>query len=137
MDIRRLVSDLMDTLWNKKDLDAIQRVFHDEVVIHSPLGNYYGPEAMERIVKVWLDAFPDMQYTSIDLVSEGDKVVAQWEARATHRGELRGVHASGRVVTYPGVSVFQVRDGKVVEYWAYVDTQMVLDQLSDAPLIDS
>ena len=137
MDNRQLISDLTETLWNAKNLDVIHRVFHDEVVIHSPLGNYYGPEAMERIVRVWLDAFPDMQYTNLDIVCEGDKVVAQWEAQATHRGELRGVNPSGRVVTYPGITVFQLRDGKVVEYWAYVDTQMVLDQLSDAPLIES
>ena len=131
MDNRELITELTETIWNEKDVGVIHRVFHDEVVIHSPLGNYYGPEAMERIVRVWLDAFPDMVYTTTDMVCEGNKVVAQWEAQATHRGELRGVNPSGRVVTYPGVTVFQICDEKVVEYWAYVDTQMVLDQLSD------
>jgi predicted ester cyclase len=131
MDNRQLISEFMNTLWNGKDLEVIHRIYDDEVVIHSPLGNYYGPEAMERIARVWIDAFPDMQFLALDTVSEGDKVVVQWETKATHRGELRGIHPSGRIVTYPGISVFQLRDGIVVKYWAYVDTQMVLDQLSD------
>lgn len=126
---KALVERYAEELWNKKQVGIIREVMHPDVVIHSPFGDYFGHDSMETIVQVWLTAFPDMQYIPLGLTHEGDRVAAQWEAKATHRGDLQDVQASGHTVVYPGCTIYRIENGLIAEYWAYVDTQMVLDQL--------
>jgi predicted ester cyclase len=39
-----------------------------------------------------------------DLIAEGDKVVARWRSRATHRGDYMGIPPTGREVEVTGIT---------------------------------
>jgi len=41
--------------------------------------------------------------------------VERFTASGTHRGEFMGVKATGNTLTLPGINIFRVRDGKIVE----------------------
>jgi predicted ester cyclase len=55
--------------------------------------------------------------------------MTRWTARGTHRGELQGIPATGKVVRMTGSDIDRIVDGKTVECWAQVDELSLLQQL--------
>jgi predicted ester cyclase len=70
------------------------------------------------IHQTFLAAFPDGHVTTEDLIAEGDKVVECFSFRGTNTNSLMGVRATGKNVTFSGISVFRVANDKIVEHWA-------------------
>ena len=58
-------------------------------------------------------AFPDLRYTIDDLVVEGDHVAVCWTATGTQAGEYGTAAATGKPVTWTGMSLFELKDGKI------------------------
>lgn len=48
-------------------------------------------------------------------------MVNRYTGRGTHRGEFLGVAPTGREVTISGVTIFRLREGRLVEGWDYYD----------------
>lgn len=63
------------------------------------------------------------------LFTKGDLVVEQFTASGTQRGEIFGAPASGRTVSLPGINIWRVRDGRIVERWGRLDDLGLLRQL--------
>lgn len=57
-------------------------------------------------------AFPDPHVTIEDQIAEQDRVVTRVTFRGTHPGEFSGVAATGRVVTYSGIAIDRIANGK-------------------------
>jgi predicted ester cyclase len=69
-----------------------------------------------------LAAFPGLQFTVDEQLSAGDGgdvVVTRFTARGTHRGDLLGIAPTGKSVTFQGIIVDRLRDGKIVDSWHY------------------
>jgi predicted ester cyclase len=80
--------------------------------------------------------FPDWHTDLHLLVAEGDIVVEQFTATGTHTGApIMGVGPSGQTVTLPGINIFRLRDGRIVERWGRLDDLGFRRQLglSDQP----
>jgi steroid delta-isomerase-like uncharacterized protein len=116
-------------IWDDKDLNAIQELLHPEVIIHSLLGDFVGQDAMRKIVEAWLTGFPDLSVVNKATICQDDRVVIQWKANGTHQGIFKNVPATGQSISYEGVSIYKICDRKIVEYWAYVDMQHLMNQL--------
>jgi steroid delta-isomerase-like uncharacterized protein len=93
-----------------------------------------GLENFKAFVRQLAVAFPDLQVSVEDLVAEGDRVVARVNVSGTHQGEFMGrVPATGRRVSFGGVDVFEIQDGKIRSRWNYRDILGLLQQLGAAP----
>lgn len=126
---RAVVEKYAHQLWNEKNLHAIDEFLAEDVIIHSPLGGFKGKSSMREIVNKWLTAFPDLSMENKGVLSDGDDVALHWAAKGTHKGEFRGKKPTGKKVAYSGVTIYRVKDGKIKEYWAYIDMQHLADQL--------
>lgn len=40
------------------------------------------------------------------------------------------IESSGKLVSYSGVTVYRIKNSQIVEYWAYLDMQHLLSQIS-------
>ncbi len=60
--------------------------------------------------------YPDLTLTIEQQIAEGDWVVSCITARGTHRGEWMGIKPTGKVLTYTGVNVDRIVDGRIVEH---------------------
>jgi len=60
-------------------------------------------------------AFPDLHNTIEEMIAEGDKVVFRWTMRGTHRGEYEGVAPTGKPITFTGITIVRLANGKIVE----------------------
>ena len=75
-----------------------------------------GPAAMKATAALMHGALADCRCDIDDLIADDDRVAVRC-TRARHVGELFGATASGRTVTFTGIEVIRLLDGKVVEYW--------------------
>ncbi len=102
-------------VWNDKQISAVDRFVHQDAVIHSLLGDYHGTKAMEEVVRAWLKGFPDLRVDNDIIIGEEDLVSIQWRAKGTHQGEFKGIKPTGKPVAYSGVTVYRIKDGKIIE----------------------
>ena len=68
-------------------------------------------------------AFPDWHNQIDELIAEGDKVVARTTYSGTHEGRLFDVEPTGNRVTYVGVAIFRLSDGRIEDGWVVGDMQ--------------
>jgi steroid delta-isomerase-like uncharacterized protein len=107
-----------EEVWNHRRTDTIDELLTDESVSYSESGPLRGQrEFKERAHAVFLSAFPDLKITVEGMVAEGDEVVVRWSVRATHLGHSLGFPATGRAVSFRGMTWIRYRNGKMIEGW--------------------
>lgn len=126
---KEIAEEYANKIWNQKEISAIDRLVHKDVLIHSLLGDFRGAQVMKEVVQAWLKGFPDLSVKNELIISENDLVSIQWSAKGTHKGEFKGKKPTGKLVSYSGVTVYQIKNGQIVEYWAYLDMQHLLSQI--------
>ena len=129
--IRRFVEEGL----NKRNAALIDEVYSADYVGHDP--ERPAPRSIEDLkmgmVGLLGNVFPDAQYSIDGLFAEDDMVIWHWTFRATHQGELMGIPPTGKTISFSGVNLFRVSNGKVVEDWVYRDTVGMLRQLGAMP----
>lgn len=113
----------------QRNLDAIDEMFAEDAVDHSPIGDFDGREGSRRGFEALLDGFPDFTSTVDDVVAEGDTVALRLTERGTHDGEFVGIDPTGRTVEFRAMVFFRPEDGKVAERWTQLDRLGLLGQL--------
>lgn len=122
--IRRLVEEGM----NKHDLPLLTELY-SHCVYRSPAVGELRGEACKRFMESVLVAFPDVRQTIEDQLADGDKVVTRWSFTATHQGAFMGIAPTGKRVTFTGVCIDRIIDGKIMEEWEEWDALGLLRQL--------
>ncbi|KNZ30720.1 MAG: hypothetical protein AD742_21100 [Methylibium sp. NZG] len=74
-------------------------------------------------------AFPDWHEQLHDLVESGDTVVTRYTSTGTNTGPLDGRPPTGRTVCVDEISIYRVKDARVVEQWCLVDDLSFARQL--------
>ena len=120
---------------NARDLDLWSRHLSDDYVaehpgVSVPLDKTRSIAYHQRFVT----AFPDIRFEVLGVVSEGDRVLAQWTAGGTHSERLATVTGqtippTRRRATVSGAMLAEVRNGKAVRGWFYWDQLSLLAQL--------
>lgn len=127
--IRRYVDEV-----NRANFDALDELVIPDFVDHNPVpGQTPGLEGAKRAYVMVNNAFPDAYFDLQALIAEGDKVVGRGVMTGTHRGEFLGVAATGRSVTWTGMRIFTVKEGKVTEGWINLDLLSVMQQVGAFP----
>jgi steroid delta-isomerase-like uncharacterized protein len=88
-----------------------------------------GPESVKAHVRKMRTRFPDLTVTVDQMVAEGDWVVAKLTSRGTHLGPFAGLAPTGRAVTWTGVGMRRIEEGRIVEQWTKYDMVSLLRQL--------
>lgn len=127
--IKGVAEEYANKVWNDKEIGAIDKCVHEEVIIHSPLGDFHGIKALKDVVQAWWKGFPDLRVDNDVVISENDIVSILWTAKGTHQGDFKGRKPTGKTVSYSGVTIYRIRNSKIVEYWAYLDMQHLLGQI--------
>lgn len=110
---------------NQSDKSYVDEIYSPEVIVHNPnrpdITNF-------ESYKNWLSEFISWdQSTTINLsFAAGDKVVLNW----LWEGVMPDI---GRKLVQPGISIYRIADGKIVEVWYLADYLSVGMQMM-APL---
>jgi steroid delta-isomerase-like uncharacterized protein len=131
---KAIVRDFIDGLFTKGDLGAVDTYLAEDFINHDPpLGVSADREGMRAAGAMIRAACPDWHSDLHLLVAEDDLVVERFTASGTQRGELMGVAPTGRTVSLPGINIFRLRDGLIVEWWGRLDELGLLRQLGMMP----
>jgi steroid delta-isomerase-like uncharacterized protein len=93
-------------------------------------------ESFASFMGASLAAFPGLQFTVDEQLAAGeggDVVVTRFTARVTHQGDLLGIPPTGKSVTFQGIIVDRLRDGKIVERHEIADVLGLFQQLGVVP----
>jgi steroid delta-isomerase-like uncharacterized protein len=121
-----------EEVWNKRRTDTIDKLLTDESVSHSESGLLRGKQAFkERTHTVFLSAFPDLRMTVEATLAEGDEVVVRWVCTGTHEGDGLGFPATGRRVSFRGVTWIRFSGDKMVEGWDCWNQGGLIESLRD------
>lgn len=126
--VRRVVEKLVD----ERDFDMLEETHANDFVIHGGVGSdgpVTGREAYESAVRGVLEAFPDLSATIEDIVAEDDLVAYRFTFTGTHEGEFMGVAGSGTRVSWEGMSLARIEDGKFAELRGFPDNLDLMQQL--------
>jgi predicted ester cyclase len=127
--VKEIAESYAKRIWDEKDITAIDELLHKNCLIHSSLGDFHGGEFMENVVQVWLTAFPYLSVSNTFVISENDLVAIHWQAKGTHLGYFKGLKPTEKVISYSGITIYRVRENKIIEYWAYLDIQHIQNQM--------
>ncbi len=89
--------------------------------------------AGEKVIPVGIDGmkqhftavrttYPDLKMTVTRQYCDGDYVISEFIAEGTHEGEWLGMKPTGKKLTFLGVNVNKVIDGKITEHSGSMNT---------------
>ena len=131
MNNKELVQQYCKRLWEQRDLSAIDDYFAQDATIKSPFGVKHGSMTIREIADKWLTAFPDLSITWEEFIAEGNRVVSRWSAIGTHLGGFFDTKPTHKEISYSGITIYHLSDGKIAAYWALVDIHAILTQLEE------
>jgi C-1 hydroxylase len=120
--------------WNERDLDRF-----DDLMAESCQLTVGGatiscsPAATRAIAEHWLAGFPDYRFQLLDLIAEGDKVVARMPFSGTQTGPVLDLAVTGRSVQVSEIVIFRIAGGKIIEAWEEYDEFGMRRQLGVLP----
>jgi predicted ester cyclase len=76
--------------------------------------------------------YPDMKLTIENQISEGEWVVTTYSVTGTFKDEWFGMKPTGKPITFTGVNVDRIREGKIIEHGGAAN---LLDPLMKAGVI--
>src|SRR4051794_18193629 len=121
-----------EEVWNQRRTDSIDELLTDKSISHSESGPLRGSrEFKERGHAPFLSAFPDLWMTVEAVIGEGDDVVVRWSVTGTHSGDGLGFPATGRQVSFRGMTWIRFSGGKMVEGWDCWDRTGLIQSLRD------
>lgn len=133
---KKLLRIAVEEIWNKGNFQLLNDFISNDFVIHfsKPGDELQGAENIKQFYINLRDAFPDIKFTIVNQIAEDDKVVTHWSASGTHKGEFKGIPATGNKVNFTAIDIDRIVDGKAVECWTNVDELSLMQQLGVIPL---
>jgi steroid delta-isomerase-like uncharacterized protein len=116
------------------DINSAARFVWEDVVEQVPFpGQGPGLEGLKDVLRGMRSAFPDLDFSIEEQISERDKVASRFEWTGTHTGEFLGVPATGRKVRVWGIVIDRLEEGRIKETRIIMDTLGLMMQLGVFP----
>ena len=104
----------LEEVVGKRRLDLIPKFAAEDMLDHSqPIA---GRQGLVNHVENFHRTFPDVTIEVQRIIASDDEVVGVWRMKGTHSQPLFGVPATGRTLEFDIASIFQLRDGMLVDY---------------------
>jgi steroid delta-isomerase-like uncharacterized protein len=112
----------IEEVWNKGNLEIIPEVISTDFSMMDLSGvELKGPEGFSQMVTFWRSMFPDLRFTIVDMVAEGDKVAAHVTYTGTFTGPFGDIEPTGKQVNMMEATFYVFKDGKVIGQTIFLD----------------
>jgi predicted ester cyclase len=116
---KALVRRFVDGAINGRQIELVDELADGELAI-----------AAKRWIGPFTESFPDFEMKIVQLIAEGDSVVAHFRCTGTHLGEWQGIPPSGdRFRDVDEIYIFRIDNGELVAFTAVEDNLTRLRQL--------
>ena len=119
-----------ETAWRKRDAAALASDHAPNGVVVSPTGGVLeGRADIERIYRVWFTAFPDLVFSTEDLLIDDDRAALLGRVTGSHAGEFFGMAPTGRRIEVSCAFIFRFEDGLIAHERRILDFTGLLVQV--------
>jgi len=116
--------------WRAHDAAALTADHAQDGVVVSPTGGVLeGLSEIERIYRVWFTAFPDLVFTTEDLLVDEDRAALLCRITGSHAGEFFGMPPTGRRIEVSGCFIYRLQNGRIVHERRILDFTGLLVQV--------
>jgi steroid delta-isomerase-like uncharacterized protein len=122
-------------IWSTGNVDELNEIIAPDFQSHFIGGfEYIGLEGAKNSVLETKKAFPDWTENIVEIITQEDKVVTRYRSTGTHLDNWDGIEATGKKVVIEEISVYHLRNRKIIEQWGFWDEielkkQITLDAL--------
>ena len=117
---------------NRADASVFEEIVAADYVNHEGgdmLLESRGPKDWSDVQARLAASFPDIAWTVLRTVAEGDHVWVETRMSGTHEGPFFGIAPTGRPFAVRQVHMLRIDDGLIREHWAVRDDLGVLVQI--------
>ena len=120
---KALIERIYHRGYNDGDVSVFQECYGDDFVHHSKVVHDVSPggqgeaESMRR----FREAIPDVRFTVLHLLAEGDWVAARLLIAGTPVGDYGSLELAGGRFEQHALALFRVAGGRVAEEWMFAD----------------
>jgi predicted ester cyclase len=133
-DLKAMARRFNDEVMSQGKLEVIDELVADDFVDHQvPPGMTPDREGLRSMMAMFRGAFPDLKVETLAVALDRDELWVHSLATGTHQGELMGIPATGKTVSFAMMDRVRVRDGKAVEHWGVSDDLGMMTQLGVIP----
>ena len=104
--------------------------FQKDVVVVTDEGDLVGIEACKNYYMNYLTGFSDIEFTVLEMIGQGDRLVKHWNFKGTHTGDFFGMPASGNKLNLSGTTLVSMKDGKIAKEQDFFDVMSMVTQLT-------
>ncbi len=124
---------------NQGKLDVVDEIYTDDYTLDAPVSSdgqsrsrslTQGREQLKQRVTLFRTAFPDIHFTTDEIIGEGDSVVVRYTYRGTHQAVFAGMEPTGNSIAIMGILIAHLKDGKIQEAVSVFDSAELMKQLS-------
>jgi hypothetical protein len=112
--------DALEQVCSGAQLDYLSAYYSPDFLDHVNDFELRGHAGVRQSVRLYRKILSEMSIVVLDQVVEGQRVVSRFV--------VKGV-ACGRPVTFNGITISQLKDGRIVEDWSVTDTLGMFRQL--------
>jgi predicted ester cyclase len=119
-----------EAAWKAHDAAVLAADHAPEGVVISPTGGVLeGRTDIERIYRVWFTAFPDLVFTTEDLIVDDTRIALLCRITGSHAGEFFGMQPTGRRIEVAGAFIYRLEGGLIVHERRILDFTGLLVQV--------
>jgi steroid delta-isomerase-like uncharacterized protein len=123
-------SRVWDNVVNNRQIDQINKDnFDSNITLVASPQNVVGIEGFKAYYQNYLTGFSDIEFTIVDLFGQGDKIAKHWNFKGKHTGEFFGIPGTGKSVDIDGVTLAEMKNGKIVREQDFMDNTVFMQQL--------
>jgi len=129
--VRRFYEEVM----SQGNVDLLDEIMAPDFADHGEtlFGSPQGRDTLKQDITASRPVLGDLHVQLHDLIADGEMVGVRGTMRCTHQGTFLGVAASGNELTWNGLALFRVVDGKIAERWFNSDSLSIVQQLGLVP----
>ena len=110
------------------DLKVVEEIFSPDIELVDP-NLPPGIEGIKAIVRKNNETFEDWAFELHDVLAVDDKVVVRWTGSGIHTKSFMQETPTNKRVSLNGLSIYQIRDGRIITDWVIPDNLQFLMQL--------
>lgn len=120
-------------IWGDGDLQLIDELADPQIEVAYPVlpRTIRGSRLFKRIMEGFRSSFPDSSLRIEETMAEDDRVLVRWTFSGTQSGPLLSFSASGKKVTWTGMTVYHFREGRIARELGEEDMLGFLRQIGE------
>jgi predicted ester cyclase/heme-degrading monooxygenase HmoA len=127
---KEAISYLYENILNNRKFELIDELVSNEY--RNPKGTI-GADGYRELVLPLVKAFPDARWTILEMVAEGNKLIANVQLEGTNTGPFQNFAPTGKKISYNSFSAYEFKNGKIINNHVQTDRLAFLQKLEILP----